>query len=651
MATMMPFPGIPGVPAPSRQTSEEGPGLKALAAYVTSKFSAWKSARSQLEAKWLEYYRIYRCLADAQDASRSSERSQLKVPLTKEAITNFVTSAMMTLFPVDPWFQLSPLSPQNERPYKVAQFIRYLWNKDQREEAVRMLLTEMGTYGTCIGRIRPVKRTHQRVLRTTPPPQPVLDPATGQVLDVLQPPAQVERQEIDYIHPLLDPVSIFNFYINPTATGPSRAESDGIINRLWLSRNQLEQMRAEGTIDRLPDLPNDTPGPVIDQSDNLFRRLASNGIAATADSEHYTVLEWHGYVPPAVLKDAGLQAPTDANGTELGQEMVLYVCGDQVLNDEMTPSLWYNERPFVVGWFERIPGEFYGRGITEAAYGPQKALDATIRARIDNLALSLNVTGAVNRNKIAPNETLNWYPGKMLQLTCPPSEAISFFQVPDVTASTYPASAEYERWIQAAHGVQPSMGGRASKTSEQTATEVSSLMGQAAALVKEICRGFENTVLEPTLCWYARILFQFSNPEEQFYVAGPDGQMLLQSIESADIASDLEFIPMGVIQTDMAQQGQKILNVLTATANPLDAPWVNRPVLLQRYFESQGFPDARQLVIAPPVHPMLQSMMQAQLMGGGGGAGSPPAGEQPSAQPGSMLEPPSAPGGTPNAIA
>ena len=114
---------------------------------------------------------------------------------------------------------------------------------------------------------------------------------------------------------------------------------------------------------------------------------------------------------------------------------------------------------------------------------------------------------------------------------------------------------------------------------------------------------------------------------------------------------------MGVIQTDMAQQAQKILNVLSATANPLDAPWVNRPLLLQRYFEAQGFPDARQLVIAPLVHPMIQSMLQQQAMQGGPGAGSPPAPEGAPAgsgpgerQPGGMMEAPTAPGGSPNVI-
>lgn len=663
MATMVPYPGggdpfsPPLTNLSSTGTPPRAEGHKALAAYVVSKFVTWKAARIQLEIRWLEYYRTYRCLEDAQDAQRNSERSMLKVPLTKEAITNFVISAMGTLFPVDPWFQLAPTNPPNDRPHVAAQFIRYLMNRDRFEETARTLLTEMGIYGTCIGRIRPVKDVHQTIVRNQIPPQPVIDPATGQVLDVLTPPPSVERQETEYIHPRLDPVSIFNFYTNPVATGPGRRESDGVIARSWLSRNQLQQMKAEGTIDRLPLLPSDTPGPVIDQSDNLYRRLASTGIAATADSDHYTVLEWHGYIPPQVLRDAGIEPETTPEGVEMGKEMVLYVCNDQVLNDNMEPPLWYGDRPFVVGWFERIPGEFYGRGITESARGPQKALDATVRARMDNLAISLNVTGAVNRNKLAPNENLNWYPGKMLQLTCPPSEAISFLQVPDVTGSTYPASAEYERWIQAAHGVQPSMGGRATKRGEQTATEVSTLMGQAASLVKEICRSFENNVLEPTLRWYARILFQFPNPQEAFYVLGQNGQMVFQTIENADIASDLEFIPMGVIQTDMAQQAQKILNVLSATANPLDAPWVNRPLLLQRYFEAQGFPDARQLVIAPPVHPMIQSMLQQQAMQGGPGAGSPPAPEGAPAgsgpgerQPGGMMEAPTAPGGSPNVI-
>lgn len=603
-----------------------------LAAYVQGKYQAWKSGRNQLEQRWLEFYRIYRCQPDGQDATRKSERSKLKMPATKEAINNFVFSVSAILFGADPWFDLSPMSPASRRPSVLKHYIRWMLAKERFEEKVRTMLTEMGTYGTAIARIRPVKDVLKQVARRQVQPT---DPMTGQVLDTLE---YVARYETDYIHPRFDPVSIFNFFTNPTADDIQTAE--GIIVESYLHRGQLEAMLKEGTIDRLPTMvaTGTGAGPAIDQSDSFYRRLASTGLTPSYDSDRYKVLEWHGYIPESVTKDLEGQTPG---------EKIVYCCNGERLNDDTEPPMMHAERPFVVGRFEKVPGEFYGMGIAESAHGPQKALDATIRARIDNLAISLNQMFAVNRRKLADGQNYDAYPGKVWLTEGDPREAIVPFVVPDVTGSTYQAAAEYERAIQAAHGVKPVVGGRSDKTGQQTATEISSLMGQAMGQIKEIAKSFENTVLEPTLRWYARILYQFPNKEEQFMVMGEQGLEVL-TIESPDISPDTEFIPMGLIQMEQRNNAAKLLQFLGATANPLDAPFVNRPKLIQRVYEAMGFGDSEEIILAPPQHPLLQQMMQMQQMGGGANGAPTPAAPE-SSQPGEMIPTPSAPGGTPNA--
>ncbi len=40
------------------------------------------------------------------------------------------------------------------------------------------------------------------------------------------------------------------------------------------------------------------------------------------------------------------------------------------------------DRPYVAYQHDSVPGEFWGRGVAEKGYNPQKALDAELRARI-----------------------------------------------------------------------------------------------------------------------------------------------------------------------------------------------------------------------------------------------------------------------------
>ena len=277
----------------------------ALGGYVQERFQEWRAARSQKEARWLEYYRMYGCIPDARDSSRRSERSQLKTPAIKEAVTNFTYSCMSLLFPIDPWFSLAPHSPgarQSGRPEVVRDFLRYLFSKENNVEKHRLALTECGLYGTLVSRVRPCKKTHMRVKRTQIPatqidpvsglPAPIIDPATGQPVIADE---QIERMETDYIYPVFDPLSIFNVYVNPTATGVQRGEAEGVIHRTRASLSQLELMREEGIIDRLPSRPNPdgTPqisvskGGAMDTNDTLYQRLTMSGIAVGPEAGEY----------------------------------------------------------------------------------------------------------------------------------------------------------------------------------------------------------------------------------------------------------------------------------------------------------------------------------------------------------------------------
>lgn len=660
----------------TRQAGE--PDLSVIAQHIQARFTVWRNARTQLERKWLAYYRQWRCVQDSEDQTRTSERSKLKMPKTKEAVTNYVTSMLQILFAVDPYFELAPSHPEDTRPGYLRDYIRWIHSRENWRNKIKLHLTEQGIYGTGFLRQRAITETKEKVV-TTKVPRQSFDAVNNAMVEEMV--SQDERLETDYTRPASESVSIFNLYVNPTATNLQNAE--GVIIRNMRNRSDLERMLAEGVIEVLPEmLKEHWSGPTIEATDTLQRRLSSIGVQTSSETDQIEVFEAMIWCPPEVLKNAGLQPDDDEedknvgkanNGSKPygGKELHVIMANGTVLNpSSIEPAYGYNERPILMDWFEQVPGEFYGLGIAEISQGPQSALDATIRSRLDNKAISINQVFAADRRKLTSGQDLSVYPGKIFLTEGAPADIIMPLNIPDVTSGSYAEAQEYERYIDSAHGIRPVVGG-AAKKGEQTATEASNSLGQAMGIVREMAANYEKNIMVKSYCWYARIISMYPNPDELALVIDPmNGVPAVLHVPTGIFSSRLppgstslmgtdepEFIPMGLISMQKRDIAGKIMNFLAATANPIDAPLVNRQYLLQEAWKSLGTGlDGQKVILTPqqaPQQAMMQQvpgMLQGLLGGAGGGQGAPsaPAPENPSAQPGEML-PISAPGGTPRA--
>ena len=661
-------PSLDELIGPNGPASEPEPRIDALADYVQGKYKVWRDARTSLENKWLEWYRMWRCIPDAQDKTKSSERSTLKMPATKEAVTNFVSSMMQTIFATDPFFDLQPNHADNPRPALLRQYMRWTMDREKFKAKVKLFISEEGIYGTAFARIRSYTETKQRVV-TSRTMRTQLNPFTmqeEQIEDVNR-----ERQETDYIRPCFEPISIYNLFAPPQATGVQPGEAEGIIIRSRHTNASVAQMRDRGVIEIMPE--EDATGSPNDSTDTLRTRLQYSGITSSSaeETDPIEILEYFGWIPPEVLKEAGLLNPPRAKGTMdpeslegdepspfEGREMVVIVSGGKVLNpSSLEPPFGITERPLVMDRFEQVAGEFYGMGICEMASGPQKALNATVRSRIDNKALAINQVFGADRRKLTSGQDLGLYPGKVILCETNPKDVLVPFVIPDVTSGSYQEAADYERYIRSAHGISELIGGKQMR-GEQTATEISSLLGQSMGIIRTIAESFETNVLKPILCWYARIIQEFPNKQEVIHVVDPStGAMQMYEIESPDLMGDYDFTPLGLATMAMRDKVGKTMNFLQMTANPMDGPITNRAYLLKQVWKGLGFDDA-DVVIANPQVAQEQAAAQALppaiagIMGAeapaAGAASTVPLTQSGGTQPSEVL-PMSAPGGTPNA--
>ena len=78
----------------------EKPTVNPLVEYVNGRFGEYQKQRQPLEEKWDAYYRTWRCMPDGEDQTegRARERSQIKIPAVKEAVTNATDSIYQILF-------------------------------------------------------------------------------------------------------------------------------------------------------------------------------------------------------------------------------------------------------------------------------------------------------------------------------------------------------------------------------------------------------------------------------------------------------------------------------------------------------------------------------------------------------------------------
>lgn len=116
---------------------------------------------------------------------------------------------------------------------------------------------------------------------------------------------------------------------------------------------------------------------------------------------------------------------------------------------------WHQQAPLDYGRFIiPPPGEFYGRGLPEAAMSLQHQLDDTMNQTMDATTLSLNNITIINP-AYAPNaESFEVEPGATWWAD---PQAVKQFQFPDLTDSGYKAAGTLRNWISELSDNQPQL--------------------------------------------------------------------------------------------------------------------------------------------------------------------------------------------------
>jgi len=436
--------------------------FKGLASWLSERLETWKDHRDQnYQKKWDEYYRLWRGIWAESDKLRDSESSRLINPALQQAVESTVAELEEATFGRDKWFDIRD-DILDENPEDVV-YLRKVLQEDLERDGAKAAICEVflngAIYGTGIAKVCLEEKTERVIVETQV--EGTLDGTTERRV------VEVKRMAVP-----LEAVSPKEFIIDPAALSIDSAL--GVAQEVIKPRYHVVKGIEAGTYRDVPLGANSTglQDFGFDPEDDIG-----------AEDDTVKITEYWGLVPKRYLsKGADLGVEFDYDKDELVEAVVTLANDNVVLRAEENPYLM-KDRPFIAYQHDLVPNKFWGRGVCEKGYNPQKALDAELRGRIDALALTTHPMMAMDATRIPRGTKLDVRAGKTILTNGDPRTIIQPFNFGQLQQHTFQESAELERMIQMATGAMDSATSMAGNARNGTASGMS--MMQAASIKRQ----------------------------------------------------------------------------------------------------------------------------------------------------------------------
>ena len=534
---------------------------QALASWLNYRLDGWRNHREQnYTSKWDEYYRLWRGIWDESDRTRTAERSRIIAPALQQAIESSVAELEEATFGRGKWFDIQ--DDMLDQDNSEAEYIRNLLQEDLEKTGCKDAIAEVflngAIYGTGIAKIV-VNQTVDRA----PSEQPVEGSMTGMR-------GIVEFASIDV---KVEPISPNEFLIDPAAN--SINEALGVAHEVIKPRYHVVQGMQSGIY---RDVPLDG------DYDTVNMGYSPDGKQAD-ESDNVKITEYWGLIPKRFMKKN-----VDKDDFEYSKKDELVEAVVTIVNDEYILRVEENafmmvDRPFVSYQHDIVPNMFWGRGVAEKGYNPQKALDAEMRARIDSLAMTTTPMMAADATRLPRGTKFEIRTGKTVLTNGNPREAIMPLDMGQTDPSTFNQVASLQNMIQMGTG-SADMG-----QTQDTASGMSMMQSASIKRQKRTLMNFQNTFLIPLInkAMYRKIQFDV----DRYPV------------------SDYKFVPystMGIMAKELEMQ--QMVQMLQAI--PKDSPAFN--VILLAMMQNSSIHNRDQIVFAltqgQEVNPEAEQMQQ-----------------------------------------
>ncbi len=485
-----------------------------LVGWVGDKVEKWEKVRDDGHKKhWDEYYRLWRGIWSASDKTRQAERSRIIAPALQQAIEASVAEMEESIFHRKRWIDIeddvvekklieriqnSPDQDPGEVATQLDTEMEELTSQLIEDfelsgitESISEILLNGALYGTGIGKI---------------------------VVDEIKVPVPTEGGvvEVPKIEVGLVAIDPREFVIDPAATRIHDAL--GAAHVYTVPRHEVQLKQAKGVYRK---------GFIGGFNDFEERhKHADERMPMSPDVDNVEIIEYHGLVPKDLYNKAKALS-TDVDPLEFAViksettieedfefvEVIVWIANRGHLLKISDNPFILKDRSFISFQYDTVPNRFWGRGVAEKGYNPQKALDAEMRARIDALGLSTYPMMVVNGAQMPRNADYQVRPGRNLIVQGNVGEAIQPFKFPAPDPQSYRQSAELERMVTVATGAMDTAAPLGVNPRNETASGISMMLSATLKRAKRTLRNIERQLLTPLVNKVASRYMQF-DPEK-----------------------------------------------------------------------------------------------------------------------------------------
>jgi hypothetical protein len=496
-----------------------------LQEWVLDRVDQWEEHRnSNYQSKWDEYYRIWRGIWTNDDRTRQSEKSRLISPATQQAIEATVAELEEATFGGHRWFDVAD-DILDRNPQDI-EYVRNLLHEDLTKDGVKDAVAECllngAIYGTGIGKV-----LVQDKIEIVPSEQPVPGTLT----------TMTETREVPYVCVKVESVSPKEFVIDPTATTIN--EALGVAQVVVKPRYIITKGMKDG-------IYNDMPLGNFDKADFGFDDEFSN---VNNEDDKVKIVEYWGLVPKRFLKkNASSIDNFNYEDDELVEAVVTIANDSCVLRAAENPYMMH-DRPFIAYQHDRVPTKFWGRGVAEKGYNPQKALDAELRARIDALALTTHPMMGLDATRLPRGTKFDVRPGKTILTNGDPKSVLMPLNFGSLSQSTFTEAAELERMVQMGTGAMDTANSNFANPRNSTASGMSMLQAASIKRQKRTLMNFQDSFLIPMINKTVWRKIQFDNeryPAVDFkFKAYSSLGIMAKELETTQMVQLLSMTPQG----------------------------------------------------------------------------------------------------------
>ena len=500
----------------------------ALVSWIMDKVDSWRTHRdTQHAGRWDEYYRIWRGMATDGAEKRKTERSKIVAPATMQAVDSTVAEIEEAIFGREQWVDIAEDyvegmdKEQRDKMLGLRDVLLERMNRDGIPTACAKSFLIAAIYGTAIGKVNvglrdrssaDGRKTEEVFVELLPlePYEFVPDPTTDNIDDML---GMAHETVIPY-HKVL------------------RAKKEGRFRDVYCG--SWEGARPGDSKDENQKLP---------QGDCVF------------------ITEWHGLVPAKYLTavlvaDGKVEADEtvtevlrDSDPEEYLVEAIVTIGNKGVLLSAKKNEFYDEDRCFIAYQHDRVPNYFWGRGVPEKGYNPQKALDAELRARLDAMGLVSHPMVAGDITRLPRGMNLTVYPGKFWPTTGNPNEILQPFTFGQMNPATFNQSDNMERMVQMATGAMDPGGqyNANQQSASNTALNASAFIKRARRTMQNIERQWMIPLVQKTMKRYMQFDGQVFPYDPGFVVRGTMGIMAreFEQQQLIQILGIMKDTPMG----------------------------------------------------------------------------------------------------------